>query len=846
MQLQNEVLSTFLMPKREAGQLSLSRFLADKVVTGPTGRSLNLFSADVWLARGDRSLGRYLHALLFTRSWIPWLQDDGSEEALAHVVGLYRWWAKEHGQRTESPAEMAFHDETTAQRLLSLLLLERAIRERLQEEDRAFITDLLRETSDLLLTDEFHSTGNNHGMFQDIALRNYSILATWPDPALEAKLETSISRLDAYFSRSFTPDGVHIENSPTYHLMISRSLAEHESICRDLTTNRRPSLSPILQLAGRYATHAILPTGNFVPISDTKRSRLEGSHLNVFNSAEFEFAATKGARGRRPVNTALHLPQSGYFYSRSSWGDPDATFIAFTAAYNANYHKHSDDLSILVWRDGRPILCEAGPYGYDYAKPLTKYAYSQFAHNNVVVNGRSVPRVDSAAKTVWMSPITTEGLQAVVRAGTGRLSGAKHERELRVAADHNRLSVLDTLTSEWVNQYDAYWNVAPDVTVTLHPDGFALYRNGTKIADARIDADVHFELTVHRGELEPQPIGWHFRDFGVAEATMCVRVRLSASSTAMTTHFRLSPPFNFSDDNESVEEDARTSTVDPRVIRADPAFSSPVVALLEADAGPAANRGLMDTIGVLGSNFLIVEADRIESTPTEALLSQMVNTITVELSAAHDDDSERLVVLAPATLAETGLALAYRLNADLFFLVPSDGEPSAIGLLKLQGALASSNRSAGGLLSLAELVRGPDTHQLEQLGSFQAKLLDAGWSVDVLVTDANATGTERGEQLISELATAVARPGHESFIEAGVDLAFEAGALRLVLPTWPGYSFSVKLYRDSTLIANVPYGVERHFAWVDLMPGMYRARVYGRFGSVRLKPFTTPRVSVGQ
>ncbi|MGP5265304.1 heparinase II/III domain-containing protein, partial [Glutamicibacter arilaitensis] len=184
-----------------------------------------------------------------------------------------------------------------------------------------------------------------------------------------------------------------MENSPTYHLMVARSLNQHVILLNRLQHRSEPVLRRLLSKAGKYAAHVVMPNGHFPPISDSNKGPIAVSSA-AFLGDEFEYSASGGKKGTKPLECSIVFPESGYAIYRSDWNSKDSTYVLMQAAYNNNYHKHSDDLSLIIYGKGKEIITEPGPYSYNYKDPFSRYAYSQFAHNTIVVDNKSVPRTD--------------------------------------------------------------------------------------------------------------------------------------------------------------------------------------------------------------------------------------------------------------------------------------------------------------------------------------------------------------------------------------------------------------------------------------------------------------------
>jgi len=517
------------------------RLLVDGVLATPDFGDHNCSPAyweHLWADLDDRRRSRYVHGFLFLGDLPAHLAAAGPADRAGaeYVLDLLQRWDELY--QPESWQPMAYHDETTAQRLISTMAVLPHL-EALGPAAAFWLQDFLDRTGDLLALDSFHAGPNNHGMFQDIALLTYAALAGWrPVGVRRAFLSKADERLMRYFRESFTVEGVHVENAPNYHILVARHLKEHRDLSAAVGLPHADELGESLRRAVAYATHAVTPSGDYPLVSDTQPTSIAPVARGVFGDAGFVYAATGGAQGTAPQERALVLPHSGYAIYRSAWGDPDATYVYFSAAYNSGYHKHSDENSFWLRSGGRDLLAEAGPNGYAYADPFTRFAYSQHAHNTLVVDGHSTPRTDDRAGEVSLTCDYEgpDGLRVVGR--NGRHHDAVHERTLEIAELGNGptwLRVTDVVTASAEHVYDIFWHVGPDLDVTLRPDGFDLTHEGRPQLGLTFVADRPVALTVHVGEGPPRPLGWRFPRFGQPVPSPVVRMRLSGADARVAS-----------------------------------------------------------------------------------------------------------------------------------------------------------------------------------------------------------------------------------------------------------------------------------------------------------------------
>ncbi|GAA0037290.1 hypothetical protein JCM18882A_32790 [Brevibacterium metallidurans] len=509
----------------------------------------------LWEYGTDRSRGRHAHGFTFLADWIgaaPSLDTEEATELSTLFHRLLSEWDERFDLHRESAPEMAFHDETTAQRLLGVVgVLDRFA---LTEEQQDYFRDFAQRTAAILVEPDFYGGVNNHGMFQDLALIAWSSIVSPTGNELgDDAWDLAARRLHTYFSACFTAEGVHVENTPTYHVMVARYLPILADVFAEAGSPEAELYRKLLPGAADYAVHCITPEALYPPVSDTHRRRLDSSaNLETFTDGEFEYAATGGARGTQPTVRTRVFPNSGYALTRSAWGDPDATFVHFACAYNADYHKHSDEQSIYLRSGGRDLLCEAGPYGYNWRDPFTTYAYSSAAHNSLVVGGKGLPRTEPenkrSADSLPLNELDVRLARDDLLDATGttrRYKGRVWKRSLRVAhgrsASDSLLTITDTVGSTVGPENLTFiWHIGCGLRIALRSNGAEVFDRAEKVMEIEFHATAPMTLRVVEGAEEPSIQGWKFPDFGQRVASPVILVDIRAEDLTLTTEVRLS------------------------------------------------------------------------------------------------------------------------------------------------------------------------------------------------------------------------------------------------------------------------------------------------------------------
>ncbi|VEI50383.1 heparinase II/III family protein [Kocuria rosea] len=523
------------------------RFLNEGLIAHPVLGEIPYDDGSCWKRELPRSLGRYLHGFLFFADWYESLLPT-SEKALEAATDAMMTWAVANPTPPGS-AEMAFHDETTAQRLLQICHFLDGWGHRLAPEPAAVLAETARMTADLLLEAHFYAGRNNHGMFQDLALLRFAVagpnVRVKEEDALRQRCaDTGTERLYAYLTGAFTSDGVHVENSPGYHLMVSRYLRDLLPVFRAVDVDKAAALEETYRGAERFATHGLLPNGYLVPVSDTKVEQVRSTgHRSTFTGPEYQYAVTQGANGRVPAERSAVFEEAGYAFHRSSWGNPEADYLMFKAAYRSNYHHHADDLSLLFYTSGQLVLTEAGPYGYDYTDPLTRYAFSQYAHNTVVVDGRSQPRVDPEPAGVSLRDLgASDGILLGVEACNSRTPGTVHSRRVTVAEDEASTSVQvhDRVEHEDGDghSYEVLWHLGHGVRPLLHGHGVELFLGEQKVLELTWSASAPTSARLLTPKNVGPPRAHRFPAFGTVEDGLVIAVTVEGRHLDLVTTIR--------------------------------------------------------------------------------------------------------------------------------------------------------------------------------------------------------------------------------------------------------------------------------------------------------------------
>lgn len=324
------------------------------------------------------------------------------------------------GNTSGNNVPMLWHDETVARRLYHFLIFSQYLD---LLEDTSFATQLNEEIENMakeLSNYSFFARTNNHGMFQSFALLCYSSVLKSAQNTIYQDL--SISRLYEYFLSAFTMEGVNIEHTPTYHFEITKRLGcLIDFLSNNFNKYDLTNLQEIHSKAQMFSGAILLPNGQFPAIGDC---------LSGFSDFEVLY---------KNINI---YQKSGYAIIKDT-----KSYLLFLAAYNSWGHKHCDDLSFILWKDGNWIINDCGFFGYE-KDDMMHYGNNSFAHNVLIVDDKNLSEKanqDKKYNSVGFLDYTNNNKSVNIIGKNKRFNDVEHYR--RIIKSKNHFIIQDSIIS---------------------------------------------------------------------------------------------------------------------------------------------------------------------------------------------------------------------------------------------------------------------------------------------------------------------------------------------------------------------------------------------------------------
>lgn len=401
----------------------------------------------------------------------------------------------------------AWSDDSVARRVYRFSYWSYLFQNDIPDEYMNKMLEELAYEAEMLTDEDFYNKNHNHGMYQDMGLIAYAVL--WADDTVRNDyLQLAKERSEEYFDYVFTSEGVHKEHSPRYGYDIAKNLLFYSEIYKQIDNAFSQKCIALYEGCGDYFAIMTMPNGNLPSLGDSPEFAIEESYWE--DNPWYQYVASDGEHGEIPPDNYI-FPESGYAVMRSSWEDEpeQATYLLFTAATYSSTHKHSDDLNFLLYHDG-PLFVEAGKRDYDYTNPETAYAYSNYGHNVMLVNGEGFPiyyaesgaqRISSQEMpTAQATGITGYDMAADVAWVEGkqyRYHNATQTRSISydktVENADAQVMVKDTVEATEQLSAEFLYHIAPGVQVEETSTGWNLWRDGVLAAEVECFSDAYVE-----------------------------------------------------------------------------------------------------------------------------------------------------------------------------------------------------------------------------------------------------------------------------------------------------------------------------------------------------------------
>ena len=363
----------------------------------------------------NRSWQWRLNWLSFLSYLMAYHRASGDDAVLSFAREAIQSWLDTYLETdTRYPFEFIWHDHATALRAEQLVLFAYHCHEHAPEWARQhadFLDYLVRAMvvhGEWLAKDSFYSEHTNHGLEQ---ARVLLLLGTvFEDEQACEWQQIAIRRISGELEFSFTSEGVHVENSPAYHVFVFKVfLGIIKDYPAEVLGDLAEQFSQIAAKALSFITHILRPDGKLPPIGDTEQLPISDAYLDMFgHTLEYQYflyALTQGKQGLVPPELNRVYPQSGYAIFRDQWPAKEHYRKAFhliaKVGCSSRYHHQQDEGHISLYVGGEDWLIDSGLYNYINKDPVRKYMRARPGHNVPIISHASYAKEFEHRLSAW-------------------------------------------------------------------------------------------------------------------------------------------------------------------------------------------------------------------------------------------------------------------------------------------------------------------------------------------------------------------------------------------------------------------------------------------------------------
>ena len=309
---------------------------------------------------------------LLSFQWLNRIIDTREYRESQVVFG--RYWEKvlyplivEINKSTKEPFFMAWNDHAYALRTMSLckmfVISGREIKSRIRM--------LLIDAVEFLSHEKNYDALSNHGWDQSKSLLIASEL-------IKGDTKVGMQRFKKELNQAFTLEGVHVENSPHYHIHMLNNLIHTIELFKEIGVEQTfiDEMNDTAKRSILYYQVVLRENGSIPLIGDSHQLPPK------LNSLTKEFI--KSNSNEIKYNDFFPFTETGYCYWKYKWSGKGVHF-SMKNSHFSRYHRHDDDLSITLNVDGTDVFLDGGLYKYEENDEQRLFFRSPYSHSTIII-----------------------------------------------------------------------------------------------------------------------------------------------------------------------------------------------------------------------------------------------------------------------------------------------------------------------------------------------------------------------------------------------------------------------------------------------------------------------------
>jgi len=273
-------------------------------------------------------------------------------------------WLRYEGLNHENI--FVWYDHSVADRTRTLIYFYLIAKKHFFLKNDFEILKLIERHADFLMEDDNYRK-NNHGMMMDKSLIMLGIV--FDEDKAKGYTQKGLQRLRDCFQHCYSYKGVHLENSPEYHVYVHKMLLSIEKYLNNNKLSLGKCVMRKFELIDDYYSYITKPNSYLPMIGDSTNMK---SPKNVVKKYDAFYDQAAGI---------------AIFQSENLQNSAKSTWMSFVCGFGTLTHKHYDDLSFTLVYKGKDIFVDSGGYGYG-SSPERIYMLSPLAHSTIAVTGR--------------------------------------------------------------------------------------------------------------------------------------------------------------------------------------------------------------------------------------------------------------------------------------------------------------------------------------------------------------------------------------------------------------------------------------------------------------------------
>lgn len=311
------------------------------------------FDENYWFTDKKKKYGDsyqlYIQAMRVCAEILNEYKKTEDKRYLDKVEEIVLSWIEFTSKGTDE--KMVWYDHPTANRTQVIIEFLYMAKKAGKDIDEKLFKAVLMKHGEVLSNDAKYNN-NNHGLMMDKALM---VLGNVLEDAM--LFNKGYYRAIDTFWYSFSYSGIHVENSPDYHMMVLRMYEEIEQYLNSKGKSFGKNIEGYLELAKLYPQILLKPNRTFPAIGDSgnAKKKLHKLYRNLYDE-----------------EAGISILQ---------YNEPKPLYMSFVCGYSSRVHKHKDDLSITLNYNGLDFFEDPGKFNYSKSKER-KYMVSRHAHSS--------------------------------------------------------------------------------------------------------------------------------------------------------------------------------------------------------------------------------------------------------------------------------------------------------------------------------------------------------------------------------------------------------------------------------------------------------------------------------